>query len=234
MAIDLGVQSVDEALRLVRALGAHRYVAGRMHLVHAFALAAVEDDAGGTLADARAWALATLERGKVDLDLASRDERLWRRSNDAEVAALLDAFWTPGARSHATQRALRALLDRHDLPVGTGEAFDESFEDAIHPLILDAGWELLALRELDAERHKGAIASFGDDLAFASALFEEETTYPPLPAPLYELPAVGATELLAGVNDDGSLKQPFILWVQGNETYLDYVFRGICRAAKLA
>jgi hypothetical protein len=232
MAIDLGVRRADQALRFVRALGAHRYVAGRLHLVHAFAVAAVDDDASGVLAAAREWALATLERGG-DLDLGSRDERLWRRCTDAEVASVLDAYWTPGARSQSTRRAFRTLLDRHELPVTGHEAFDESVEDAIHPLILDAGWELLALRELDVERHKGAIASFGDDLAFASVLFEEETAMPSLPPPLYELPAVGATELLEGAGDDGTLAAPLILWVQGNETYLDYVFRGICRAAGL-
>jgi hypothetical protein len=145
---------------------------------------------------------------------------------------VLDAYWTPGARSQGARGALRGLLDRHGLVVSSHDAFDESVEDAIHPLTLDAGWELLGLGELDAERHKGAIASFGDDLAFESACFEEETAVPSLP-PLYELPAVGATELLDGVSEDGALKQPFILWVQGNETYLDYVFRGICRAAKL-
>ncbi len=232
MAIDLGVRRVDEALRLVRALGAHRYVAGRLHLAHAFAVAAVGDDAAGVLAGARQWALETFEHGKSGLDLGSRDERLWRRCSDAELAAVLDAYWTPGSRSHAARSALRALLDRHGLAVSHHEAFDESAEDAIHPLTLDAGWELLTLRELDAERHKGAIASFGDDLAFETARFEEETAIPSLPH-LYELPAVGATELLEGAGDDGTLMQPFVLWVQGNETYLDYVLRGICRAAKL-
>jgi hypothetical protein len=234
-AIDLGVRSVDQALRLVRALGTHRYVAGRLHLAHAFAVAAVGEDAvgvAGVLGAARAWALATLDRGDGGLELASRDERLWRRCSDAELAALLDAYWTPGPRSRAARGALRGLLDRHGLPVGHHEAFDESAEDAIHPLTLDAGWELLGLRELDAERHKGAIASFEDGLAFESACFEEETAIPSLP-PLYELPAVGATELLDGARDDGTLTQPLILWVQGNETYLDYVLRGICRAAKL-
>jgi hypothetical protein len=233
MAIDLGVRRVDQALRFVRALGAHRYVAGRLHLTHAFALAAVGDDAEGTLREARRWAFQTLERGGVDLDLGSRDERLWRRSTDAEINAVLHAYWTPGPRSLAARSALRTLLDRHELPVGQHAAFDESAEEAIHPLIVDAGWELLALRELDVERHKGAIESFGDDLAFASALFEEETAMPALPPPLYELPAVGATELLEGASDDGTLTQPFILWVQGNETYLDYVFRGILRAARI-
>ncbi|HTB73981.1 MAG TPA: hypothetical protein VK762_12090 [Polyangiaceae bacterium] len=235
MAIDLGVRRVDEALRLVRALGSHRYVAGRLHLAHAFAVAAVGDDAAGALAAAREWALTTLgqgQRGRGDLDLGSRDERLWRRCSDAELAAVLDAYWTPGSRSQAARGTLRGLLEQHGLPAGHHAAFDESVEDQIHPLALDAGWELLRLQELHADRHKGAIASFGDDLAFESACFEEETAIPSLPH-LYELPAVGATELLDGANDDGTLKEPFILWVQGNETYLDYVFRGICRAARL-
>jgi hypothetical protein len=230
IAIDLGVRSVEQALRLVRVLGAHRYVAGRLHLAHAFAVAAVGDDAAGVLGPAREWALATLEDGR--LDLSSRDERLWRRCSDAELTCVLDAYWTPGARSQSAKAALRRLLDHHGMAVGPHAPFDESVEDAIHPLALDAGWELLALRELDPERHKGAIASFSDDLAFESARFEEETSVPS-PAPLYELPAVGATELLGGARDDGTLVEPFILWVQGNETYLDYVFRGILRAAKL-
>lgn len=232
MAIDLGVRRVDQALRLVRALGAHRYVAGRLHLAHAFAVSAVADDAAGVLAAARDWSLGTLENAGSGLDLGSRDERLWRRCSDAELAAVLDAYWTPGPRAHTTRAALRALLDCHGLTVSPHEAFDESVEDAIHPLTVDAGWELLTLRELDAERHKGAIASFGDDSAFESARFEEETAIPSLPH-LYELPAMGATELLEGAGDDGTLRQPLVLWVQGNETYLDYVFRGICRAARL-
>jgi hypothetical protein len=233
IAIDLGVRRVDEALRLVRALGAHRYVAGRLHLGHAFALGAVPDDAGAVLAAAREWALQTLGNGRSGLDLGSRDDRLWRPCSDAELAAVLDAYWTPGPRSAAARSALRVFLDRHGLAPGQREAFDESVEDEIHPLTLDAGWELLGLHELDADRHKGAIASFGEELAFESARFEEETAIPQLPH-LYELPAIGATELLEGASDDGTLRQPLILWVQGNETYLDYVFRGICRAAKLA
>jgi hypothetical protein len=232
MAIDLGVRSVDQALRLVRALGAHRYVAGRLHLVHAFAVAAIGDDPTGALTAARAWALATLEGGDRGLDLGSRDERLWRRCSDAELTAILEAYWTPGERSRTSRAALRALLERHDLTVSRHQVFDESVEDQIHPLAVDAGWELLRLHELDPERHKGAIASFEDDMAFESACFEEETSIPSLPH-LYELPAVGPTELLDGAGDDGTLKQPLILWVQGNETYLDYVFRGICRAARL-
>jgi hypothetical protein len=229
-AMDLGVTTVDQAVRLVRALGSHRYVAGRLHLLHAMVVASVPDDAGGALGEARGWALATLSAS--DLDPASRDERLWRRSTEAEVAAVLEAFWVPGDRARASRDALRAHLVRSGLDAVQHDVFDEATEERIHPLGVDAGWELHPLRELDAERHKGAIAAFGDPMAFEVALFEEETAIPEEPS-LYELPAIGADELLRAADDDGALVQPFVVWAQGNAIYLDYVFRGIERAAKL-
>jgi hypothetical protein len=240
IAIDLGVEHVDQAIRLVRALGSHRYVAGRMHLLHALAVASVGDDAGGALAGARSWALATLSREGPEgrphdggpVDAGSRDERLWRRGSDAEVAAVLDAYWTPGARSRAARSALREGLERHGLADDARVPFDESAEDSIHPLAIDAGWELLRLHELDPERHRGVIGAFGDELAFASAVFEEETAVP-APSHLYELPAFGPAELLLAAGEDGLLTEPFVIWTQGHETYLDYVFRGIRRAARL-
>jgi hypothetical protein len=227
-AIDLGAERVDQALRLVRALGSHRYVAGRLHMVHAFALASV--DGAGPLADARGWALATISQ--AGLDPASRDERLWRRSTDAEVAALLEAYWTPGASAERAREALAGLLDRHGLSPGDHAPFDEAAEEHIHPLAVDAGWELFPLAELDPERHRGAIGAFGDPLAYASAAFEEETAIP-APVSLYELPAIGPVELLRGARSDGTLTEPLVVWAAGNEVYVDYVFRGIARAAKL-
>jgi hypothetical protein len=230
IAIELGVSRVDEALRVVRALGAHRYVAGRLHLIHAFAFAAMPDEPSGALAEATGWANALLSDGLVDP--GSRDESLWRRGSDAELAAVLDAFWAPEARSRSTREALRALLARHGLTMPDQAPFDESVEFDIHPLLIDAGWELLPLSRLDPARHAGAIGAFADPLAFESASFEEVTAIPP-PTHLYELPALGPSELLRGANDDGALAQPLVVWAQGNDTYLDYVIRGVRRAAKL-
>jgi hypothetical protein len=231
--VDFDVVRVDQALRLVRALGAHRYIAGRLHLVHALCIASIGDDAGGTLADARAWAVATTDHRPPGLEVASRDERLWRACSEPEIAAVLDAYWTPGARSRSTREALRERLERHGLVPPDGAApFDEALEDQIHPMMLDAGWQLLDLGELDPERHRGAIAAFGDDLAFESAVFEEETAIPP-PVHLCELPAIGAVELLRGADDTGKLAEPWVVWVEGDEIYLDYVLRGVRRAAKL-
>jgi hypothetical protein len=227
--VALGATRVDEALRVVRALGAHRYVAGRLHLVHALALAAPRE-VPSVLAGARAWALDVL--GDDAIDAGSRDEVLWRRCTDTELGAVLESYWAPGEVSGASRRALESLLARHGLAPGDGEPFDEAAEDGMHPLLTDAGWELVPLSELDAERHRGARTAFGDALSFESACFEEQTAIP-VAAHLYELPAVGPIELLRGAREDGSLAAPLVVWAEGNETYLDYVIRGVRRAAGL-
>lgn len=221
---------VDEALRAIRALGTHRYVAGRLHLLHVFCLAAVPDDAGGALLDARGWARNTLGDSKINP--ASRDERLWRRGSDAELGAVLDAFWTPGSRADAARDAVLDLLERYELRLGSHAPFDEAAEDDIHPMLIDAGWELLPLAGLNPVRHAGGIAAFETPLAFESARFEEETAIPSLTT-LYELPAIGPIELLRGADADGDLAEPLVVWTQGHPTYLDYVLRGVRRAAKL-
>jgi hypothetical protein len=224
------VGRVDETLRCVRALGAHRYVAGRLHLLHALALSAVPDDAAGALVEARAWAARTL--ATPGIDPSSRAEALWRRGTDAELVAVLDAFWTPGSRADAARDALLDQLERQDLRLGHHEPFDENAEDDIHPLLVDAGWELLPLAGLDPTRHAGAIAAFESPLAFESACFEEQTAIPPRPT-LYELPAIGPIELLRGAGPEGELAEPLVVWAEGHPVYLDYVLRGVRRAAKV-
>lgn len=218
---ELPVTTVDEALRLVRALGKHRYVASRGIYVHAL-VSDLGDDS-----DLSTWARAVL--ADPDVDPASRDERLTRPATEDELARILGSFW--GADPAARER-LRAALDRLELPVSEGAPFDESLEDDMHPVLVDAGWELVPLRELDAERHRGAMEAFGESIFFESARFEEENAIPP-PNSLQELPALGAVELLRGA-EGGMLKDDLVLWCEGNETYLDYVTRGVLRAAKLA
>jgi hypothetical protein len=224
----LGAARADEALRAVKALGAHRYVGGRLHLVHAFALAT--SPASAELAQAQAWAAGVL--GRADVDASTRHEALWRRCSDAELLGVLTAFWGAGDDAARARHTLAALLARHDLPIPAHAAFDEAAEDEMHPLLVDAGWELVPLTGLDPERHRGAMNAFGDALAFESARFEEETAIPPQ-SHLYELPALGAVELLRGVTEDGTLAAPLVVWAEGHETYLDYVIRGVRRAAKL-
>jgi hypothetical protein len=218
---ELPVTTVDEALRLVRALGKHRYVASRGIYVHAL-VAALGDES-----DLSRWAVGVL--GDSDVDPASRDERLMHPATEEELAHLLEGFW---GVDPSRREKLRAALDNLELPVSEGAPFDESLEEDMHPVLVDAGWELLPLRELDATRHRGAIEAFGEPILFESARFEEENAIPP-PNSLQELPALGAVELLRGA-EGGMLKEAFVLWCEGNETYLDYVTRGVLRAAKLA
>jgi hypothetical protein len=229
LALPLLTRGVEDALRVVRALGSHRYVAGRLHLVHAFALAALPDEAG-VLGEACAWARCVL--ADPSIDAVSRDESLWRSVTDAELVETLSAFWVRGTRSRGACDRLRTLLDGYELTIGDHQPFDESAEDRIHPLLIDAGWELLPLAALHSERHRGAMAAFGDELSFESARFEEETAIPPV-AHLVELPAFGALELLLGVDDAGMLAAPLVVWGEGNAIYLDYVARGVRRAARL-
>lgn len=241
---EIDAVSGEQLVRFVRALGQHRYVASRLHLVHAFAIEAAcassaasefeaEDAAAvAALAEAKVWAAGVLSDGEVDR--ASKDERLYRRVTDAELVAVLAAFWNDGERRERASLALASLLveigaeppDLERLP------FDESSEDEMFPVLVDAGWELLPLSGLDPERHKGAMGAFDDALAFEVAKFEEENAIPP-PVTLHELPALGALELLATIDADGEVRAPFVLWSSGNETYVDYVLRGVLKVAKI-
>jgi hypothetical protein len=225
----------EELVRFVRALGKHRYVDGRLHVVHAFAVeAAHAATADPALDEAAAWA-TRVTTGPIDL--ASKDERLFRKASDAELVAVLDAFWSAGERRAVAHEKLRGRLAAIDVDVEDECArlpFDEDREDDVFPILVDAGWELVSIARFDRERHKGAIDAFGDEVGFAGAKFEEENAIPPL-VHLHELPALGPTELLAAIDPETEkLRAPFVLWQDGNQTYLDYLLRGVMRAAKLA
>ncbi|CAN5925748.1 hypothetical protein BH11MYX4_BH11MYX4_64830 [soil metagenome] len=229
---EIDARDGEELTRFIRALGQHRYVASRLHLVHAFAVEAAGIAGDPALAEARAWAEAVL--ADPDVDRASKDERLYRRATDAELVAVLAAFWMPGPQRESAAITLAMRLAEIGVapPDASAVPFDEDGEEDLFPVLVDAGWELLSLRALDAERHKGTIAAFDDTLAFDVAKFEEETAVPEL-VTLHELPALGATELLMALDDDDAVAAPFVLWTSGHETYVDYVLRGVLKIAKL-
>jgi hypothetical protein len=205
---DLPVDDAEAALRVVRALGKHRYVAGRMHMVHALAAHDLFDWARDVIAD-------------EDIDKTSRDERLVRRVTDEELYAVLAHYWSEETGAAACDGLLERL-EAFGVEVVSG---DED-EDDTFPLLVDAGWELLPLAELDPERHRGAIEAFGEQIQYDVAKFEEQENLPPL-VHLQELPAMGASDLIRGPVD-------MALWLSGNETYQDYVVRGVLKAAKVA
>ena len=237
IAFDVPAQSGAELVRFIRALGTHRYAASRRHDVHAFAWIAATDgrgDDGGPLAAGCAWAERTLNDATIDR--ASRDERLHRAASDAELIGLIESFWVGSGRDRAA-RVLGELLSSIgvDPSAAPDGAFDPDGEADVFPVLVDAGWELLLLTQLDAERHKGAIAALSteDELGYAATRFEEESAVPP-PTYLVELPVLGPRELLAGVDADGAVRGAFTVWMEGPERYVDYIHRGVLRAAKLA
>lgn len=213
----------EELVRFVKALGQHRYVASRLLLVHVFAL-----EAAGVLPEWTAGVLAD-----ASIDKASKDERLYRAVTDAELVSVLDAFWGASRQAAGARLLLRLAEIGVPPPAEDATPFDEDGEEDMFPVLVDAGWELQALRALDPERHRGAIAAFGDALTFDIAKFEEENAVPEA-VTLNELPALGPLELLAAVDDTGRLDQTFVLWTSGNETYVDYVLRGVLKVAKLS
>ena len=227
IGFEIGTRTGEELVRFARALGQHRYVASRLHLVHFFAIEAAAEHPA--LAESASWA-QRVGGAAGAIDLASKDERLFRRATDAELVAVLETFWGSGkAAATAKQRLRTRLASIAALPDESLVPFDESREEDVFPVLVDAGWELLPLAHLDFERHKGAIQCFDD---FEVARFEEESAIPPL-VNLYELPVVGGLELLAGIDESGTSRAPFVLWHQGNETYVDYVLRGVLRASKI-
>lgn len=217
----LPVRTADDAARVVRALGKHRYVGGRVIAIHALC-ADLGDDS-----ELSRWARGVL--ADESIDAASRDERLYRASSEDDLANVLLAYW--GEDASARDR-LAERLAKLDLADSGAEPFDERVEEDIHPLLVDAGWELLPLASLDAERHKGAIAAYGDPLWFESARFEEDNAIPKI-AHLQELPALGPAELLRG-SREGKIEEELILWTSGDPVYQDYVLRGVLKVSKLA
>ncbi len=215
------------AARVVRALGGNRYVARRLHEVHAFAFAAAGESEA--LVEGRAWAQRVLQDPSIDSD--SKDPALLRAASEKELAAVLAAFWGDGDDAAAARARLRDLLVGVGATVTPGRLFDEHAEDDIYPVLVDAGWELLPIAELCSERHRGVLESF-EPLELASARFEEESAIPRRQY-LFELPLLGARELLHPSDEWGDLRDPLVLWSSVEATYEDYIVRGVLRAAKV-
>lgn len=211
-AHDLHVTHVDQVLRIVKALGSHRYIGARKHLVHALVL----DDE---------WSKNIF--ADKDIDAASRDERLWRTCTEAEVCAVLARYW---GEDDSARHALADRLEALGLPLPNADPFDASGEEDIHPLLVDCGWELLPIRELHPERHKGLLGYYDDPVYLDNARFEEENAIPPL-VHLQELPAIGPRELLFGASH-GELVSPFCVWCAGDRTYHEYILKGVMRASE--
>ena len=228
---ELETKDAEDVCQVIRALGAHRYVRSRLLLVHAalFVIAEryVSDALREEVAEGAKWAKETFAHPSIDP--SSRDPLLWRKSSEKEICALLRTFWIDAP--HEAQADLRAWLLSVGLPFEDRPPFDES-NDAVHPTLIDAGWELLSYSQLTYARHQGLIDQFDDEVFFEAAKFEE-TSAMEMPVYLHELPAFGPNELLSAFDERGLLREPLIVWTSGPDRYHDYVLSGVARAARL-
>jgi hypothetical protein len=217
----MAARTADEVGRVLRALGKHRYVREVDLRIHWSVDRALADLASQPFSR-HAQAFAELCARDRELAAESRDPRLWRQAGADEVAAALDAFWTPGPeaerRAHELERTVAAL----PLPPAAHEPFQSSPDDPPHPELILLDWVLLPVDELDAERHAGALGALedsGDEIDPSAAIYQEG-------------PTIALPELLRGAHN-GVLQEDFLIWSDGPYAYVDYVLRGVAKAAKL-
>jgi hypothetical protein len=217
LAWTFAARMIDEVARLVRAMGKHRYVREVDHRVH-FTVDCALSDLPAFRDAARAF-----ERDRpADLDLRSRDPRLWRAVSADEVVAVLTAFWAPDESGRARREKLVEVFADHALPVAEHEPFEADPESPPFPELVTLDWVFHPVDELDAEQHAGVLAALedaGEEVAASEPVYVEG-------------PSLSIVELCDGA-PHGILPDDPYLWADGPRAYVDYVFRGVSKAAKL-
>jgi hypothetical protein len=220
LAWSFAARSIEEVARLLRALSKNRYVSEIDFRIHW----AVDH----ALADLPAFAphAAAFEARRArerDIDLTSRDPRLYREALMEETIAALAAFWSPDSEHADRSRArLQKALKDAGLPPAEHAPFASAPDDPPHPELILLDWVYLPVDELDTDRHAGALAAMEEA--------QEEVN---ASAPVFvEGPVLAAPELCDGA-PNGVLREDFMVWSDGPYSYSDYVFRGVSKAAKL-
>lgn len=220
LAWSFAARMVDEVARLLRALGKNRYVREVDHRVHWAVDAALVDLPAFA---EHAHAFEARRRNEPDLELGSRDPRLWRPASVDEVIAVLTAFWGPGEEADARAERLADALLAAGIEVPEREPFEADPDEPPFPELVLLDWVYFAVDELDAEQHAGALAAL-------------EAAGEPVEAPsepvYVEGPSIGPAELTLGA-PHGVLDDDLLVWADGPYAYVDYVLRGASKAAKL-
>ncbi|MEZ4446784.1 MAG: hypothetical protein R3B72_47335 [Polyangiaceae bacterium] len=211
----------DEVARLVRAMGKHRYLADTDLRIHFTVDRALADFDEAHAAAARDF--DRLADADPELDLRSRDPRLYRRVDDTVIARVLEAFWDPDdSAAERVQLALATALRVADLEPSEHAGFAGDADEPFHPELILLDWQFLPVDQLDTERHKGALRAMeesGDEVDPSEPVYVEG-------------PEIGEAELCRGA-ERGVLPKDPIFWADGPYSYVDYVFRGVSKAAKL-
>lgn len=220
LAWSFAARMVDEVARVLRALGKNRYVREIDHSIHWSVDAALADLPAFAEHARRFEARRAAEPG---LEPGSRDPSLWRAAGVEDVIAALTAFWTPDPGLEARRQRLLDALVGAGVAIPDHEPFATDPDEPPFPELIRCDWVYLAVDELDADQHAGALRAL-EDLA--------EPIETPSDPVYVEGPAVGAVELLDGA-PSGVLEDDWLVWADGPYGYVDYVFRGVSKVAKL-
>lgn len=218
LAWTFAARLIDEVARLVRAMEKHRYLVEVDHRIHWTVAAALSDL---PMFEARTRAFEALAEGQ-DLHRGSRDPLLWSAATGEEVIAALTALWGPGDETQQRRARLVALFHQHDLPIVAHEPFESEPDAPPFPELVLLDWVFLPVDELDTERHAGVLAALEDAKEEVHA---SERVY-------VEGPCLSIVELCDGA-PFGILSEDMLIWGDGPYAYLDYVFRGVSKQAKL-
>ena len=219
LAWSFSARTTEEVAALLRALGRHRYIREVDHALHFTIDEALSDHPSFA---AKAAAFRERRAREPSLDVTSRDPSLWRYADTEEIIEVLTLFWTEGRdRERATAR-LAQILAESGLGLASHPPFGAHPEEPPHPELILLDWELFPIDELDSERHAGALR--------ALELAGEECN---VSAPVYqESASIAYPELVDGA-PRGVLRDDFRVWSDGDYSYVDYVFRGVAKAARL-
>jgi hypothetical protein len=241
LAWEIPARTVDELARFLRALGKNRYVESVEHRLHVVVDRALSPGLGafvpGSPHERVALAAAELEallRRAPELDVRSRDPRLFRPVTLDEIVLVMRSFWEDEHRARARARLADAMT-AWGLSLGEHAPFGASPDETVHPELVQLDWTLLPVDELDPELHAGALAAMedsGDEATPGEALYVE--------GPLLAYPELSLARGGAGAppasEPSARLELPegaFLVWCDGPYSYADYVLRGACKAAKL-
>lgn len=219
LAWTFSARTLDEVAALLRAMGRHRYVREADHALHWSVDEALSDRPPFSQ---RAASFRERRGREPGLDPASREPSLWKYADTEVVIEALAAFWNEGDHAEGARERLRRALEGADLELGSHAPFKSNPEEPPHPELILLDWEFFPIDELDIERHSGALR--------ALELAGEEVN---VSAPVYvEGVCIAYPELGRGA-PRGVLPTEFLVWSDGDYSYVDYVFRGVAKAARL-
>ena len=218
-AWSFSARTIEEVASLLRAMSRHRYLREAEFSVHWTVDEALADDPRFAEHAARFRERRSQE---ADLDVTSRDPTLFRKVSLDDIIATLGLFWNPEPPAARASERLRRTLESSEMALATHEPFQADPEDPPHPELILLDWELFPIDELDSERHAGALR--------ALELMGEEVN---VSAPVYQEAVTLAYPELSSGSPRGVLPTDFLIWSDGDYSYVDYVLRGVAKAAKL-